>query len=174
MIIEKNVVVNLNYKLQENNAEGSVIEDTGDSPLVFLFGVEQMLPSFEENLEGKKAGDSFAFGLESHDAYGAYEPEYVIPVPKDSFTVNGIIQEDLLVVGNTIPLQDQSGNQMMGTVVEVKEEEVVLDFNHPLAGVNLYFTVQIESIRQATEEELEHGHVHGVGGHPHDGRSMSL
>lgn len=168
MNIAKNAVVSLHYKLQEDNADGDLIEETaGGPPLVFLFGVGQMLPSFEENLEGKKAGDTFAFRLESQNAYGPYEPESVVPVPKNIFEVDGKLQEEILVVGNTIPLQDQSGRQLIGKVVEVQETEVVLDFNHPMAGTNLYFSGKIESLREATPSEIEHGHVHGPGGHEH-------
>ena len=168
MIIDKHAVVSLHYKLQEDNESGDLIEETtGGKPLVFLFGVGQMLPSFEENLEGKKAGDKFAFRLESQNAYGPYEPESVVPVPKTIFMVDGKLKEELLVVGNTIPLQDQAGRQLVGKVVEVHEEQVILDFNHPMAGVNLYFSGHIESLRAATESEIEHGHVHGPGGHEH-------
>lgn len=168
MVIDKHAVVSLHYKLQEDNEKGELIEETtGGQPLTFLFGVGQMLPSFEENLEGKKEGDTFAFRLESQEAYGPYEPESVVPVPKNIFVVEGKLQEEMLVVGNTIPLQDQTGRQLIGKVMEVKEEEVVLDFNHPMAGVNLYFSGKIESLREATESEIEHGHVHGPGGHEH-------
>lgn len=168
MVIDKHAVVSLHYKLQEDNSEGDLIEETaGGKPLTFLYGVGQMLPSFEENLEGKKEGDSFAFRLESQEAYGPYEPESVVPVPKDIFVVDGVLKEELLVVGNSIPLQDQAGRQLVGKVVEVQENQVVLDFNHPMAGVNLYFTGHIESLRKATDSEIEHGHVHGPGGHEH-------
>lgn len=168
MMIQKHSVVSLHYRLQEDDANGELIEETfGQEPLTFLYGVGQMIPEFERQLGGKKTGDHFAFGIVSKDAYGDFNPEAVANVPKNIFVVDGAIAEDLLEIGNSIPLQDNHGNRMTGIVREVGADTVLLDFNHPMAGVNLYFTGVIEVVRPATDTEIAHGHVHGPGGHHH-------
>ncbi|MFQ5446163.1 MAG: peptidylprolyl isomerase [Saprospiraceae bacterium] len=168
MIIEANKVVSLHYRLQKDDSNGELVEETfGSDPLTFLFGAGQMIPDFENNLAGKKAGDEFAFGIESKNAYGEFNPEAVVVLPMSTFMVDGKLAEEFLQVGKTIPMSDQNGNRMNGVVKEVKEDGVQIDFNHPMAGQDLYFTGKIESLRAATAEELEHGHVHGPGGHDH-------
>ncbi len=168
MKIDKHKVVTLHYKLQEKSAEGDLVEETfGSDPLVFLYGAGAMIPKFEEELAGKKEGDQFAFGIESQDAYGEYNPDAIAPVPTEAFVVDGKLAEDLLQVGRVIPMRDQEGNQLLGTVMEVGEQQVKMNFNHPMAGVDLYFSGRIEDVREATEEEVAHGHVHGKGGVEH-------
>ncbi len=168
MIISKNTVVSLHYRLQKDNENGELVEETyGSDPLVFMQGVGQMIPEFERQLEGKSSGENFAFGIKSEDAYGGFDPEAVILLPLSTFEVDGKIAEDLLVPGKAIPMSDGQGNRLTGVVQEVKQNGVVLDFNHPMAGQDLYFTGVIESVRQATNDEIEHGHVHGPGGHHH-------
>ncbi len=168
MIIDQNTVVTLHYKLQEDNAEGELIEEThGGEPLTFLFGVGQMIPEFEAKLEGKAAGDHFAFGIAHTDAYGPYDEDAVAALPLEIFMHEGEIDMEMLQQGQMIPLRDEEGRMLYGTVEEVRENDVVMDFNHPMAGVDLYFTGQIESVRAATQEEIDHGHVHGEGGHHH-------
>ncbi len=168
MTITKNTVVSVHYRLQEDNATGELVEETfGSDPLVFLFGAGQMIPEFERQLEGKKIGDNFSFGIKSAEAYGEFNPEAVVMLPTETFVVDGKLAEDLLVPGNMIPMSDGRGNRMNGVVQEVSEEGVTLDFNHPMAGQDLFFTVQVEAIRDASEEEISHGHVHGPGGHHH-------
>jgi FKBP-type peptidyl-prolyl cis-trans isomerase SlyD len=168
MQIEKNTVVSLHYRLQKDNAEGALVEETfGSSPLVFLYGAGQMIPDFEKNLAGKKAGDEASFGIAAKDAYGETNPQAVVPLPKSTFVIDGKLATELLEVGKIIPMSDDKGNRMQGVVKEVKEEEVVIDFNHPMAGQDLFFSVEIQSVRQATDEEVSHGHVHGPGGVQH-------
>lgn len=168
MIIDQNTVVTLHYKLQEDNADGELIEEThGGEPLTFLFGVGQMIPEFEAKLEGKAAGDHFAFGIAHTDAYGPYDEDAVAALPLEIFMHEGEIDMEMLQQGQMIPLRDEEGRMLYGTVEEVRENDVVMDFNHPMAGVDLYFTGQIESVRAATQEEIDHGHVHGEGGHHH-------
>jgi FKBP-type peptidyl-prolyl cis-trans isomerase SlyD len=168
MIIDKNTVVTVHYKLQRDDAKGDLIEQThGSQPLVFLYGAGQMIPEFERQLEGKQKGDSLQFGIGHLEAYGPIQDEAVIPMPKTTFVVDGKLAEELLVPGKIIPMADQSGNQLTGTVQEVKENEVIMDFNHPMAGVDLYFSIDVEDVRAATAEEVAHGHVHGPGGHEH-------
>ncbi len=169
MIIEKNTVVTLHYRLQEDDASGELVEETyGGEPLVFLFGVGQMLPEFESQLEGKEEGAAFSFSIKSEDAYGDEDPDALVKLPLSTFLIDGKLAEDMLVVGNSIPMSDQHGNQLVGVVKEVEEDGVLIDFNHPMAGQDLYFSVKVEAVRKATLEEIAHGHVHGDGGHHHD------
>lgn len=168
MQIKKNTVVSLHYRLQKDNAEGDLVEETfGSDPLVFLYGAGQMIPDFEANLAGKGEGDAESFGIKAENAYGTVNPEAIVPLPKSTFVIDGKLAEDLLVVGKSIPMSDDQGRRMMGLVKEVKDEEVILDFNHPMAGQDLFFSVEIQSVRKATEEEVSHGHVHGPGGVAH-------
>ncbi|MGA0710700.1 MAG: hypothetical protein ACO3O7_08435 [Ilumatobacteraceae bacterium] len=94
------------------------------------------------------------------DAYGPVDPDAIISLPLNVFEVDGQIDTEMLEIGREIPMKDEDGNELIGSVVEVLEDEVVMDFNHPMAGINLYFTGQIESVREATASEVEHGHAH--------------
>lgn len=168
MQIDQHKVVTLHYRLQEDNAEGELIETTFDAePLVFLYGVGQMIPEFERQLEGKQAGDEISFGIIAAEAYGEADPEAYVEIPLSVFMIDGELAEDILEIGNRVPMSDEDGNQLLGTVLAVKEDAVLMDFNHPMAGQDLFFNVRIESVRPATETEIAHGHVHGPGGHHH-------
>ena len=135
-----------------------MVESTfGSDPLVFLYGVGAMIPKFEQELADKQEGDDFAFGIKSEEAYGEYNPEAIAPVPKQAFVVDGEVNEELLQIGRVIPMRDQEGNQLLGTVMEVGDEQVKMNFNHPMAGVDLYFSGRIENVREATKEEVEQG-----------------
>ena len=168
MIIEKNKAVFVHYTLTEGTAEGELVESTENrEPLAFIYGVGMMIPDFEKNLAGMKAGDKFAFGITAENAYGAYDDAALVEVPKHIFEQDGKIEDGLLEVGNVLPLQDQEGNHLQGMVAEVGAESVKLDFNHPMAGVDLFFTGHVDNVRDADPAELEHGHIHGEGGHHH-------
>ncbi len=168
MIIEPNKVVTVHYTLNEGTAEGQLVETTnGSEPLTFIYGVGMMIPTFEANLAGLTIADTFAFGIPAADAYGVYDETALVEVPKQIFEHEGKIPDGMLEVGNVLPLQDQEGNRMQGMVAYVGLETVKLDFNHPMAGVDLFFTGQVEDVREADPTELEHGHVHGAGGHHH-------
>ncbi len=168
MIIEKNTVVSLHYRLTENDAAGELVEETfGSQPLVFLYGAGQMIQEFERQLEGKAQGDDFSFGIKSEEAYGEHDPDAVVLLPISTFEMDGEIDHEMLTPGNVIPMSDDQGNRLNGVVTEVNDEGVTIDFNHPMAGVNLYFTGTIESLRAASAEEVAHGHVHGPGAHQH-------
>ncbi|NPD46991.1 MULTISPECIES: peptidylprolyl isomerase [unclassified Lentimicrobium] len=168
MKITKDTVVSLTYILSENDVQGNLIQEvTKDKPFVVLFGAGSLLPKFENELEGLKAGDSYGFSIESKEGYGELNPNAVIELDKDIFKVEGEIDTEMLQVGNSIPMQNDQGQPLNGLVKEIKEDKVVMDFNHPLAGVNLYFTGEILDVREASEEELSHGHVHGDGGVQH-------
>jgi FKBP-type peptidyl-prolyl cis-trans isomerase SlyD len=168
MVIETNKVVSVHYTLTEGTAEGQLVESTnGGEPLVFIFGAGMMIPDFEHNLAGKKIGDTFSFGIPAANAYGEYDANALVDVPKSIFEDNGTVPDGLLEVGNMLPLQDQDGNRLNGVVASVGLDTVKVDFNHPMAGVDLYFTGHVEALRDAEAEELAHGHVHGPGGHHH-------
>jgi len=168
MVIELNKVVSVHYTLTEGTADGQLVESTeGKEPLVFIFGAGMMIPDFEQKLAGKKEGDKFAFGIPADKAYGPYDQAALVEVPKSIFDDDGKIPDGLLEIGNMLPLQDQDGNRLNGMVAAVGDETVKLDFNHPMAGVDLYFTGHVEALREAEAAELEHGHVHGPGGHHH-------
>ncbi len=168
MVIEEKKVVLVHYTLTENDAEGETIETTDNrEPLAFIYGVGMMIPDFEAQLKGMKSGDKFAFGIKAANAYGEYDETALVEVPKSMFETDGKIPDGLLEVGRVIPLTDQEGNRFQGTVAWIGLEKVKLDFNHPMAGVNLFFTGHVEQIRDADPAELEHGHVHGTGGHHH-------
>ena len=161
MTISNEKVVTLVYQLKVDNREGDIVETVKEEkPFVFLYGAGLMLPKFEENLKGLKAGDDFEFILKSEEAYGKAIEEAVMDLPKNLFEVEGKIEEGLLAEGNVIPMQNNEGQKFNGVVVEVKDESVTMDFNHPLAGDNLHFSGKIMEVREATKEEVEHGHVH--------------
>ena len=163
MTIDKNHVVAVNYTLHsiEENGEKTFIEQTTtENPFVFLYGVGMMLPKFEENIQGLAVGDKKSFTLTPNDAYGEKMDNATGQLPIEMFGGN-----ELPPPGVILPLQDQEGNQMNAVVVEVTPEAVIVDFNHPMAGKTLDFDVEVLSTRPATEEELNHGHAHGVDGH---------
>jgi len=168
-MIEKNKVNYIKKKLTEAGQPEQVIEETyGGQPLKFIFGVGTMLPKFEENIAGLNVGDKFNFQIEAKDAYGEVDKSAVVELPKDVFKdPEGKIDPELIQAGKILPMQDKDGNRFDGLIVEVNENTVKMDFNHPLAGVNLNFEGEITEVREASELELEHGHVHGEGGHQH-------
>ncbi len=158
MEITNNKVVELIYTLE---VEGNVADQTTEeNPLDFIFGTGSLLPEFEKNILKKRVGDNFDFKLSAANGYGEYDPEAIIELPKHIFEVDGVVKEDLLVVGNTIPMMNNMGGIMPGVVMEVLPEAVVMNFNHALAGKELHFTGKILTIREATEQELKDG-LHG-------------
>jgi len=161
MIVEKNKVISLSYELK---VEGQTMENVGaDAPLQFIFSTGNLLPRFEEYLDGLQIRDSFDFELKSEDAYGPVNKDAIVDVPMKAFEVDGKVDQELLKVGNHIPMLDQSGNRLNGLVVQIDSDLVTMDFNHPLAGNDLHFKGKVEEIREATSDELEHGHVHSPG-----------
>lgn len=161
MTIAPNHVVTLTYKLHtvENGEHKFVEEADKNNPLDFLYGVGMMLPKFEENIAGLKAGDKTDFDLSAADAYGEKDDRAIVQLPASMFEEGG-----LPPVGEILPLQDNQGNQFRAKVTEVSPEAVVADLNHPMAGQDLHFAIEILSVRPATEEELSHGHSHGPDG----------
>jgi FKBP-type peptidyl-prolyl cis-trans isomerase SlyD len=169
MIIENNKVVSLTYELRADGADGALIQKVeADQPFAFLFGHNNVIRDFETNLKGKTTGDTFSFSIDSANAYGPILDEAVVELSREIFAFEDQEQEaEMLRLGNTIPMMDQNGNRLEGIVLEVADEFVKMDFNHPLAGVNLHFSGEILAIRGATESELTHGHAHDGDGHHH-------
>jgi FKBP-type peptidyl-prolyl cis-trans isomerase SlyD len=163
MEITRNKFVTLSYELRLNGSEGEMVEKTEDAnPLGFVFGAGKMLEMFENKLEGLKKGDAFDFELKANEAYGEVNPQAVVELPKNIFEVEGNVDEELLTVGNQVPMQDAHGNRLNGVVLEVSDDKVKMDFNHPLAGDDLHFSGEVLDIREASEEEV--ADACGVGG----------
>jgi FKBP-type peptidyl-prolyl cis-trans isomerase SlyD len=161
-------VITLHYNLFKDNEAGESIESSaGKQPLTFMSGVGQMIPDFENNVVGLNAGDTFSFGIAAIDAYGERTDEAIIDLDQEMFKKDGELMEEV-ALGNVIPLQDQEGRMVPATILAINETTVTVDVNHPLAGQDLHFTGEVLVVREATGEEISHGHVHGPGGHQHD------
>lgn len=158
--IAKDSVVKFHYTL--TNKDGEVLDKSQNEPLAYLHGHHNIIAGLEKEMEGKTVGDKFKATIAPEDAYGEYLAEAVQEVPRANF--QGV---DNIAVGMQFQSQTDDGHVMLVTVKEVSDDVVVVDGNHPLAGVELTFDVEITEIREATAEELAHGHVHGVGGHHH-------
>ena|ERR1043165_6122225 len=170
MIIENGTVVTLNYLLtvDEDGTEVKVEQTDAQHPFIFLFGAQNVLPAFEQSLFGKSVGDAFDFFLSAEEGYGKSEPRNISEVPINVFyDKEGRTDEKLLVVGRVLVMSDQNGNSFQGMIKDVRPENVLMDFNHPLADKRLHFVGEVIEIRSATPEELQHGHVHSAGGHHH-------
>jgi FKBP-type peptidyl-prolyl cis-trans isomerase SlyD len=168
MKIGKNKVVTMTYTLRQNDEQGEVIQKVDETrPFVQLFGAGTLLPSFEENLDGLEKGDTFGFQLSADQAYGNSSEEAILELEKKIFEIDGKVDTEMVAEGKMITMQDQHGNPLEGKVVAVKDESVIMDFNHPLAGEDLHFSGKILDVRDATAEEIDHGHTHGPGGHQH-------
>jgi FKBP-type peptidyl-prolyl cis-trans isomerase SlyD len=162
MKISKEKVVSLSYTLREKNSDGVIVESVDKhSPLVFMYGVGNMLQAFEKNLEGLEEGDPFNFLLQAREAYGEYSKEAVVGLPMHIFELNGVVDQSLLKIGREIPMSDGEGNRLNGIVTAVTDQLITMDFNHPMAGKTLHFSGEIMDIREATAEEKDYGHIHG-------------
>jgi FKBP-type peptidyl-prolyl cis-trans isomerase SlyD len=155
MNVSINKMVKLSYTLRNGNSDGEVIEQTQDAnPLQFIFGVGSMLPMFESNLAGKKQGENFEMTLSAKDAYGELDENAVVELNKDIFVVDGKFDEERFVPGAQIPMQTSNGQRLNGIIKKIEGDTITMDFNHPLAGVDLHFKGNIIEVREATEEEL--------------------
>lgn len=160
MKIEKNKVVSIDYKL--TGSDGQVIDSSeGREPLAYLHGNGNIVSGLEEALEGKTTGDMLNVSVPPEKGYGLRDEAKTVEVPKDK--LQGV-QE--INPGMQFQAQTPEGPQIF-TVSKVGETSVTLDGNHPLAGATLNFDVQVREVRDASAEEVSHGHVHGPGGHQH-------
>ncbi len=155
MKIEKNKMVSLIYELREGDGGGRVLETLDDQrPLTFLYGTGRLLPHFESNIDELDRGESFMFTLKSEMAYGGRREDMIVDVPVAVFETDGKINEDICRVGNEVPMMDSEGNPLNGTINEITDSYVKMDFNHPMAGLDLFFAGKIVDVRDATEHEL--------------------
>ena len=155
MKIEKNKMVSLIYELRESDPEGRIIEALDEQkPLTFIFGSGRLFPYFESNINSLCNGDLFRFSLNSEMAYGEKREEMIVNVPVAVFETDGKINEDLCRVGNEVPMMDTNGNPLNGIINEITDTYVKMDFNHPLAGLDLFFSGKIVDVRDAADQEL--------------------
>lgn len=154
---EKKSFVALTYDLYvgEKNEKELMEQATEEQPLTFYTGLGMMLDKFEAEIAPLKVGDSFDFVIPVDDAYGEYEDEKIIELPKNIFEVDGAIDEEMIAEGNMVPLVDSEGNRINASIVSVGEDIVTVDINHPLAGEDLHFIGKVIEMREATEEELK-------------------
>ena len=157
--IAKDTAVRFNYILKDES--GNVIDQSQGEPLAYLHGHNNIIPGLEKELEGKSAGDSLTAVIEPADAYGEYQEQAVQQVPRANFQGVDNIQPGMQFQS------EAEGQVMLVTVTDVNEDTVTVDANHPLAGKKLSFDVEIVEVRAATEDELNHGHIHGTGGVQH-------
>jgi FKBP-type peptidyl-prolyl cis-trans isomerase SlyD len=155
MEIGKNAMVTVTYDLKIDDHNGEMIEQTTvERPLQFLYGAGLMLPRFESRLAGLREGDPFEIKLTPTEAYGEVNEDAIVDLPKHIFIVDGKFDEEFIKVGNSIPMMSGNGQRLNGLVMEVGDNEIRMDFNHPLAGEHLYFTGTVIGVRQATDEEI--------------------
>ena len=157
--IANNHVVSFHYTL--TNAEGETLDKSQGEPLAYLQGAGNIIPGLEKALEGKAVGDKFTVTIPAAEGYGEYNPDLVQEVPAQMF--QGV---ENIEAGMQFQAQTDDGVQIV-TVKAIEGENIIVDANFPLAGQDLTFEVEIVEVRDASAEEIEHGHVHGTGGHHH-------
>ena len=150
-------IVSLTYDLTVDNEDGEkelMERATKEHPLTFMYGMGMMLDAFEKHLSTLSIGDKFSFTLTPDEAYGDFIEENVVELPKHIFEVNGKFDSERIKEGESLPMMDNQGNRMMGSVLEVKPEVILMDFNHPLAGETLHFDGEIIDVHEPTPEEI--------------------
>ena len=159
MSIEKNKVVLLHYTL--TNDAGEVMDSSsGKDPLGFIYGIGMVIPGLEKELLGKEKGATFQATIAPEDAYGLKEEDRIQQVPLSQFE-----DPENIAVGITIQIENkESGQDILAMVTAIKDEIVTIDMNHPLSDQTLHFDIEVVDVRDATQQEIDHGHVHGVGG----------
>jgi FKBP-type peptidyl-prolyl cis-trans isomerase SlyD len=161
MPLEPNKIITMNYTLKDS--EGVVIDTTEDKgAFSFISGANQILPKFEEQIGTMLISSEKNVKLSAENAYGVYDESAIQKVEKSTFPADTPVEVGMGFVANS-----PDGHPMPFKIAAVEEKEVTIDFNHPLAGKDLEFNVHLVDIRNASEEELAHGHVHGPGGHQH-------
>jgi FKBP-type peptidyl-prolyl cis-trans isomerase SlyD len=161
MQIASNKVATLHYTLKDD--KGALIESSvGNEPLTYIHGIGNLIPGLEAKLEGKQAGEKLSVVVKPEDAYGARDEELIEEVDRAEFDAG-----EELEVGKEFQYDDEDGNVFHVRIVELSDSKVKIDGNHPLAGQTLAFDVEVLDVREASKEELEHGHVHGEHGHHH-------
>jgi FKBP-type peptidyl-prolyl cis-trans isomerase SlyD len=152
-------VISFHYTLTDSSGK-TLDSSTGDAPLTYLEGVGQIIPGLESQLSGMKVGEKKHVVVHAKDGYGEKDPANVIEVPLDKMPAPNIKVGDRFRTG-------RDDHSPVVTATKVTDTHVTLDGNHPLAGMDLTFDVEITEVRDATQDELSHGHAHGAGGHHH-------
>ena len=160
MKISANHVVTINYILKDN--DDNIIDQSDDSSFCYLHGASNIIPGLESALTGKSSGDEVSVSIAPEEGYGIRDESKIQAVPRDAFPADQAIEP-----GMQFHAEGPEGQSVVVTVAKVADDIVTVDGNHPLAGVTLNFEVTIADIREASAEELEHGHVHGPHGHHH-------
>ena len=163
MKIEKDKVVSIDYKLTNSKNE-TVDSSEGRAPLVYMHGNGNLIPGLEKELEGKVSGDTLKVSIQPEEGYGVRDDKKRVEVPIEMFKG---VDVDEIRPGMQFQARNKEGAVELLTVAEVNGDKVIIDANHPLAGEVLNFDVTVRDIREASAEELAHGHVHGPGGHHH-------
>jgi len=161
-LITKDMVVQFNYTLTNTDTGEQLDKSEAGNPLAYLHGHANIIPGLEKALEGKSAGEQLSVTVAPVDAYGEPNEAMLQEVPREMF--QGV---DNIEVGMQFQAAGDEGQMQVVTVKSVDDQKVVVDANHPLAGQTLTFEVEIVEVRAATEDELSHGHAHGMGGHEH-------
>ena len=160
MQIADKMVVTIDYTLKDDN--GTVLDSSTEGNFAYLHGAHNIIPGLESALSGKTAGDEVEVSVSPAEGYGERNDSMIQSVPRDMFDSEQEIQ-----VGMQFHAQSPEGEMIVVTVTDVADDDITVDGNHPLAGVNLNFGVKVVDVREASQEEIEHGHVHGPGGHQH-------
>lgn len=147
MKISKGSKIAVNYILRSDDASGELIEETRkDEPMVFVMGEDPMLAKFESTLMGMEAGQKFKISINAEEAYGEELESLFVEFPKSDFIADGELDEELFEEGEIVPMETPDGEVVEGVICEVKLNSIVLDFNHPLAGENLYFEGEVVEV----------------------------
>ncbi|MDR3250947.1 MAG: FKBP-type peptidyl-prolyl cis-trans isomerase [Tannerella sp.] len=157
MRISKNKFISVTYDLHvgDDEEERELMESaTKESPLNFIFGIGAMLPFFEEKISGLETGSKFEFSLTPENGYGEYNEDHLVDLPRSIFEVNGKFDDEYIKEGVTLPMVNSNGERMNGSVIEIKDDVIVMDFNHPLAGETLHFSGEILDVHEPTEAEI--------------------
>lgn len=156
MKISANKFVAVTYDLYVGEGEERELMEkaTREVPLKFIYGTGSMIQAFEDALMGLESGAAFDFTITPENAYGEYNEDYVLDLPKNIFEVDGKFDSEMIQEGNTVPMMDSNGNRMNGSVLEVRDDVVVMDFNHPLAGETLHFKGEVIDVHEPTAEEI--------------------
>lgn len=157
MNISGNKYVECSYELYTSEgSEQELLEKTSaDNPLSYIHGMGMMLPGFEKQLFDKKVGDKFDFVLKCEDAYGEYKEDLCIDLSKEMFlNEKKEFDENVIFKGNVLPMVDSEGNRLQGLVLDITDDTVTMDFNHPMAGEDLHFVGEVLAVREATEDDI--------------------
>ncbi|MCP4553636.1 MAG: peptidylprolyl isomerase [Bacteroidetes bacterium] len=169
MEIAENKVAILSYTLTTDGGRQIIELIRKEHPRAFIFGAGVLLEGFESAIMGMKTGNTFDFTLKAEQAYGPRDTYAIFNLPKNTFEVDGKIDESVFLIGNEIPMSDNEGNRHIGVVREIKEDAIVMDFNHPMAGKDLHFKGEIIEVRDVTQDELDSlNHSCGCGSHEHE------